>query len=267
MTFEYPTNFYGVLFWINIGAGIPLTLLAICSLCCQPRKDQLPITYVANLLISNLIQICSTILWEINLTGMAGFVISMIISTFGLCYGVLTSLCFRMCVALERYMVIAFPKQNCIRRAGTSVFVCVTIWVLCFIIIFFAMRSKQYFYLPYPALLPFPLFIACLVLTLGALPAATSVPAGEKRRTVGALVLLLVNYTLLILPSIIMIIVMLTDATDFPGVVLPLIQLSAFPDLILVVFMREGPVDKLLARLCCCRMDDVAADDCGKSQV
>ncbi|XP_022621454.1 proteinase-activated receptor 2-like [Seriola dumerili] len=267
MTFEYPTNFYGVLFWINIGAGIPLTLLAICSLCCQPRKDRLPITYVANLLISNLIQICSTILWKIHLTGMAGFLISMIISVFSLCYGVLASLCFKMCVALERYMVIAFPKQKCIRRVGTSVFVCVAIWVLCFIIIFFAMRSKQYFYLPYPALLPLPLFIACLVLTLGALPAATSVPAEEKRRTVGALVLLLVNYTLLILPSIIMIIVMLTDATDFPGVVLPLIQFSAFLDLILVVLMREGPVDRLLARLCCCRMDDVAADDSGESQV
>ncbi|XP_056251609.1 proteinase-activated receptor 2-like [Seriola aureovittata] len=256
-----------VLFWIDVGAGLPFTLLLLCCLFCLPRKDQLPITYVANLLISNLIQICFLCIWIFSFDGNGKIPIIPIISTFGFFCGMTTSLCFRMCVALERYMVIAFPEQNCIRRAGTSVFVCVAIWVLCFIIIFFGLYMVRFFFLPYLTLVPFPLFIACLALTLRALPAATSVPAEEKRRTVGVLVLLLVNYTLLILPSIIIMIVMFPNPFDFPGVVLPLIQLSAFPDLILVVLMREGPVDKLLARLCCCRTDDVAADDCGESQV
>ncbi|XP_022603858.1 proteinase-activated receptor 2-like [Seriola dumerili] len=256
-----------VLFWIDVGAGLPFTLLVLCWLFCLPRKDRLPITYVANLLISNLIQICFLCIWILSFPGNSKIPIIPIISTFGFFCGMTTSLCFKMCVALERYMVIAFPEQNCIRRAGISVFVCIMIWVLCFIIIFFGLYFVRFFFLPYLTLVPFPLFIVCLALTLRALPAATSVPAEEKRRTVGALVLLLVNYTLLILPSIIIMIVMFPNPFEFPGVVLPLIQLSAFPDLILVVLMREGPVDRLLARLCCCRMDDVAADDSGESQV
>ncbi|XP_023258393.1 proteinase-activated receptor 2-like isoform X2 [Seriola lalandi dorsalis] len=258
MTSEYPTNFLAVLFWMNIGAGISLTLLAICSLCCQPRKDQLPITYVANLLISNLFQMCSTILWEIQLPGEAGFWISLMISVLILCYGVLTSFCFRICVALERYMVIAFPEQNCIRRLRTSVLVCAAIWILVFFFFFFAISSSQYLIIPFLILVPFPVFIVCLVLTLRALPAATSVPAEEKQKIVGVLVLLLVNYTLLILPAIIILILMILDHSNISGFVLPLIQLSVYLDLILVVLMREGPVNKLLARLCCCRTDDVA---------
>ncbi|XP_044229229.1 rhodopsin-like [Thunnus albacares] len=111
-------------------------------------------------------------------------------------------------------------------------------------------------------LIPFPLLIFFLGGTLKSLSAAISVSSDEKRRIVGMLVLVLLIYTMLFLPNIIWFLVESPYNYTFKNLSFMLLRSSPLADLILYVFMRKGVIDKLLASLCCCRMD---SDDNSRS--
>ncbi|CAI5654934.1 unnamed protein product [Oreochromis niloticus] len=208
------------------------------------RREQVPITYYTNLLISDLIQFSMMIFVLISIFLNPELVLYHYIS-FGifLC-AVFANLDFKMCIATERYLsvflciafnyilkrpskdkcppvltsmsvlccrclVITRPQWNCIRQTKGSVLLSVLVWILSiitgFLVAFFDMISLPLFI--FFNLLPFFLFILTLVWTLKTLPAATSVPTEEKQRIVGILVLLLVNHCLMFLPLIIFYIV------------------------------------------------------------
>ncbi|XP_038577435.1 mas-related G-protein coupled receptor member B4-like [Micropterus salmoides] len=125
------------------------------------------------------------------------------------------SVYFMVCISLERYLVIAHPLwYRCRRTIKTSVVLCVLVWVLspvCAIVLDFGNYLATYMILTVFLLLPFPLLIFFLVGTLKALSASISVPSDENRRIVGILVLVLLIYTLLFLPTIIWFLKVYTD--------------------------------------------------------
>ena len=153
--------------------------------------------------------------------------------------------------------------------------VCVLVWVLPGVFFFLVVVDSMFLPVPIIVLLFGLVFIICLIGTLKSLPAAASVSPEEKRRTVGTLVLLLLNYTLMILPLTVWCIYMITldqfyfNSTFYGFQISYLLFHLSYPvDMILVVFMRKGPVDKLLTCLCCCcRMENTAADDRSRSSV
>ncbi|XP_027131696.1 mas-related G-protein coupled receptor member X1 isoform X2 [Larimichthys crocea] len=255
-TYDYYENVefvLRVLTYIIVGVGLPLTLVAIYALFSQVRNGQVAPIYVINLLISDLIQFCCFI---IELTSPEGW--KMQIAYFILDFAVSASVGFMVCVALERYLVVAWPLWYRFRRTiKTSVVVCVLVWViptvslltLYFLVDFKVLLSICAIYL----LLPFPLLIFFLGGTLKALSACT-VPSDEKRRIVGVLVLVLLIYTLLFMPRIISFLA-ISDNHYINNLSLMLLRLSPLADLFLYVFMRKGIIDKLLASVCCCRMD------------
>ncbi|XP_056252034.1 mas-related G-protein coupled receptor member X2-like [Seriola aureovittata] len=166
-----------------------------------------------------------------------------------------------LCVALERYLVIAWPLWYRFRRTiKISVVVCVVVWTLP-LVTFFSMvflADSDDMLIPFAVflLLPFPLFIFFLRGTVKALSAAISVPADEKRRIVVVLILVLLNYTLLFLPTIIWFLVEeVKNNGTVTRVCYMFVKLSPLADVFLYVFSRKGAVDKLLASLCRCRMD------------
>ncbi|KAG8000308.1 G-protein coupled receptor 4 [Nibea albiflora] len=244
-----------VVTYIIVGVGLALILVAIYALYCQVRNGQVAPIYVINLLITDIIQLCCLTVevaapkdWNIEIT-----VIIYI-------YSLLTSVGFMVCVALERYLVVAWPLWYRFRRTiKTSVVVCVVVWVVplvCLLIFESWVDGKviDTLFAVY-LLLPFPLFIFFLGGTLKALSAST-VPSDEKRRIVGVLVLVLLIYTLLFMPSVIW--YLSDDAKNkdtFCLVSYIFLSLSPLADLFLYVFMRKGVIDKLLASVCCCRMD------------
>uniref|UniRef100_A0A3P9DQK7 G-protein coupled receptors family 1 profile domain-containing protein n=1 Tax=Maylandia zebra TaxID=106582 RepID=A0A3P9DQK7_9CICH len=164
--------------------------------------------------------------------------------------GVMASLYFKMCIALERYFFIACPLLDFIRKTKTSVLssvlLCVLVWAFCIVSFPLAIVLHQFIHLLIYAALPGPLFIFCLARTFRALPAATSVPTQEKRRSLGILILLFFKYFVLILIPI----------SIFHNERIPFeinwifFLLCPFVDLVLCLFMRQGRIDRLLACLC-----------------
>ncbi|XP_053189557.1 ovarian cancer G-protein coupled receptor 1-like [Scomber japonicus] len=237
-----------VVFWIVIVICLPLIILAIYYLYSLIRDDHVAPIYVINLLISDLIQLCcmAILLGEPK---RLLFFISMLIYLIGL----MASVGFMVCISLERYLLIAWPLWYRFRRTmKVSVVVCVVVWVLASVIIcsvvFIGDSLKP---IAVILLLPFPVLIFSVVGIFKGLSAAISVSSEEKRRIVGATILVLINYTLLFLPFIISGIT-LGITMNYLFV---LIYFNPLGDLVLYIFMRKGAIDKILASVCCCRME------------
>ncbi|XP_039640218.1 G-protein coupled receptor 4-like [Perca fluviatilis] len=242
---------------IIICIGLPLTLVAIYALYSLVRKDHVAPIYVINLLISDLIQFCCMIGWlaKPENWNKTSIVYSIYYSSL------MASVGFMVCIALERYLVIACPLWYRFRRSiKISVVVCVLVWTLplvyCFISFFLNTPNLSVIIYCIFFFLPLPLLIFFLVGTLKVLSASISVHADEKRRIVAMLVLVLLIYTLLFLPTTIFCLKE-GDRCDTTINSLPYfsIRLSPLADLVLYIFMRKGAIDKLLASVCCCRMD------------
>ncbi|XP_073337591.1 chemokine XC receptor 1-like [Pagrus major] len=235
---------------IIISVGLPLTLVAIYALHSMVRSDHVAPIYVINLLVSDLIQFCCMI---IRITTKMWPHIRTLFHALSL----FASVGFMVCIALERYLVIACPLWYRFRRTiKISVVVSVAVWVLSLAFalpLIFGVKFKVLkitfgiFFL-----LPLPLLIFFLGGTIKAL-FASRVPSDEKRRIVGILVLVLLIYTLLFLPSIVQYLAKAGTFVDYLSFVLR--RVSPLVDLLLYVFMRKGIIDKLLAAVCCCRMN------------
>ncbi|XP_018516328.1 G-protein coupled receptor 4 [Lates calcarifer] len=249
---------------IIIGIGLPLTLVAIYGVYSLVRNDHVAPIYIINLLISDLIQFCCMIALVTELEDWKIREIFIFLYYFGL----LASVGFMVCVALERYLVIAWPLWYRFRRnIKVSIVVCVVVWALPL-----AFLLPLYFEVDFDILIiaavylltPLPLFIFSLVGTLKAL-SASRVSSDEKRRIVAVLVVVLLTYMLLFLPTTIWCLDKKVRYNDtLIDLSFTLIQFSPLADLFLYVFIRKGAVDKILASLCCCRME---SNDISRSTV
>ncbi|KAM9345103.1 uncharacterized protein ABDE67_013999 [Symphorus nematophorus] len=231
----------------------------------EVRKDHVAPIYVLNLLISDFIQLCCMIVWVATTDNKKITKLAYVIYI----YSLMVSAGFMVCIALERYLVIAHPLwYRCRRTIKSSVVVCVLVWALplvyVLISIFFDDFETNCIVISVFFLIPFPLFIFFLGGTLKALSASRT-PSDEKRRIVGVLVLVLLIYTLLFLPAI-SFFVSMGNLYDSTLTVLfdIFVEFSPLADLTLYVFMRKGIIDKLLSSVCCCRMD---SDDTNSSSV
>ncbi|XP_030296648.1 C-C chemokine receptor type 2-like [Sparus aurata] len=236
-----------VLTYIIVSIGLPLILVVIYALYLLVRDGHVTPIYVINLLITDLIQLCSMIAWLTRDKNQTAY--NYCFKTYKHCMGV--SVGFMVCVAMERYLVIAHPLWYRFRRTiKSSVAICVVVWVLPISFFWYPIC------VPYFLLLPFPFLIFFLVGTVKALSASISVPSDEKRRIVGILVLVLLIYTLLFLPLIILVLIVGDKHDDIIASPASLpVQLCPLADLLLYVFMKKGIIEKLLASVCCYKMD------------
>ncbi|XP_074550181.1 G-protein coupled receptor 4-like [Halichoeres trimaculatus] len=241
---------------VIISIGFPLTLLTIYALYSLIRKDHVAPIYIINLLITDLLQLCCMIVFESTPTDTVFFLIVYFIYKCLL----VTSVGFMVCVSLERYLVIAHPLWYRFRRTiKISVVVCVVVWVVPPVFFFGVLSlvsgSVRRMIISFFFIIPFPLFIFFLVGTLRALSASVSVSPEEKRRIVGILVLVLLIYTLLFLPSIILLLLQEARSGVFYNLVVILVRVSPLADLALYVFIRKYIVSKFVAAVCCCKME------------
>ncbi|XP_028992114.3 proto-oncogene Mas-like [Betta splendens] len=239
--------------WLIITIGLVLTPVAIFAVSSLVKKDNVAPIFVINLLVSDVIQLCGMIMKE---TGQETvFITADCMYTFGLS----ASVGFMLCIALERYLVIVWPLWYRTRRpVKMSLLLCAAVWTLALVhaficyCILYVWGSLYFTISAVLLLLPFPALVFFLVGTLRALSASISVRAEEKRRIVGLLVLVLLIYTLLFLPSIILFLVQLYD---YKLIVVAIIfnRLNPIADLFMYVFLRKGAVNQVWFCLCCCR--------------
>ncbi|XP_036980481.1 G-protein coupled receptor 4-like [Acanthopagrus latus] len=236
---------------IIIAIGLLLTLMSICAVYSLVRKDHVVSIYVVNLLISDLIQYCCLIL-AVTGSDFVLFGIALLIYIISL----MVSVGFMVCIALERYLLIACPLWYCFRES--SVVVSVVVWILSSVSFLTLCVLQDVFITQIIIgtflLLPLPLLIFFLGGTIRAL-SASHVPADEKRRIIAILVLVLLIYTLRLLSSFIFCMAKMNSPRHFPYLAFVFVMLSPLADLLLYVFMRKGTIDKFLASVCCCRMD------------
>ncbi|XP_074519885.1 G-protein coupled receptor 4-like [Halichoeres trimaculatus] len=236
---------------ITISIGLPITLMTIFALYSLIRKDHVAPIYVINLLITDLFQFCCMIVFESAVFGIVDYIYHCLL---------LTSVGFMVCVSLERYLVIAHPLWYRFRRTiKISVAVCVVVWVIppvfFFVVLPLVGPSVAQIIFSIFFIIPFPLFVFFLVGTLRALSASISVSSEEKRRIVGILVLVLLIYTLLFLPTIIFFLVKEAELYNLHFLSFMLFKLSPLADPFLYIFIRKDIVGKFLAASCWCKME------------
>ncbi|KAM9345112.1 mas-related G-protein coupled receptor member A4-like [Symphorus nematophorus] len=261
--YKYDVFIKTVVTYILLVVCLPLILLAIYALSTLVRKDHVAPIYVINLLITDLIQLCCMIVWVAPIEDWNIYQTVHFIYDFSL----MVSVGFMVSISLERYLIIAHPLwYRCRRTIKSSVVVCIIVWALPLVILltlYFLDNFKvSEIVFSVFLLLPLPLFMFFLGGTLKAL-SASRVPSDEKRRIVGVLVLVLLIYILLFLPSVIWL--MAKAERNFTFKILSYIFLKSTPlaDLTLYIFMRKGIIDKLLSSVCCCRMDRMDRMDSG----
>ncbi|XP_040926828.2 mas-related G-protein coupled receptor member B5-like [Betta splendens] len=246
-------KFYRIL-WVSTLSiaivGLVLTPVAICAVSSLVKKDNVAPIFVINLLVSDIIQLCAMILW------LTEDVID--IGEIARVFGLVASVGFMVCIALERYLLIVWPLWYRTRRTvKMCLLLCAVVWTLplfYFIFgIFIILYSNMFFNITgVLLLLPLPLLVFFLVGTFRALSASISVHAEEKRRIVGLLVLVLLIYTLLFLPRIISYLLHYRDYR-LHVVAAILLELNPVADLFLYIFLRKGAVNQVWFCLCCCR--------------
>ncbi|NP_001290682.1 ovarian cancer G-protein coupled receptor 1-like [Esox lucius] len=225
--------------------GFPLILLAIYAMYFLIRADHMAPIYVINLLIADFIQISVRLIVLFDLWGIVGNLIEF--------FGISASISFMVCIALERYIVIAFPLWYRFRRnIKYSLIVSSIVWVFPFIqiVLFWAFSSVSFILFAVMLLIPFLLLVFFLVSTLKALSVSISVPAVEQKRIIGTLGLVLGNYTLLFLPLTIQYLISGISGTENVYIGTILEGFSPLVDPLLYVFMRKGAKDTLLAFPC-----------------
>ncbi|XP_027863795.1 uncharacterized protein LOC114138608 [Xiphophorus couchianus] len=253
MGFEVYLN---VMIWMDVRVCFPFTLLAI-GLCRMVHFDNLPPIYYTNLLTANAVQLITLIATVETKDGRFPNAACLII------YGgvAMVSLYLRMIIALERcFFIIQLPF---IRQTKYSLIICVSVWVFCMglfpLLVIFRYFSVIFVF----ALIPSIIFLLCPLGAFISLPRAASGSPEGKRRIIATFVLLLINYSVTIVPPVSFLTFSsyyyyMYEETQF---FVTLFLLSPFMDLLLFVFLREGPVDQLLACFCCCKMETPAVKD------
>ncbi|XP_036403251.1 G-protein coupled receptor 4-like [Megalops cyprinoides] len=262
----WPVNSGVIVFgWITLCIEFPVICWAIFALYHLVKNDRVAPVYVINLLISDIIQLIGRLGFLIDFKKQPMCEIFAAVSAFG----ILASVVFMVCIALERYLVIVHPLWYRYRRTVRhSVLMSLIAWVSPFILYLLAAISIHYSghkdkaYLPLLIffILPFPLLVFFLVATWRALSRSTSVPVTERKRILWILFLVLGNYALLFFPVIIYdLIVLIHEGHEFNvnlliKIGITLLFMSPLMDPLLYIFMRKDANDTLKVLPCCQRL-------------
>ncbi|KAL4593165.1 G-protein coupled receptor 4-like [Arapaima gigas] len=230
--------------------GLPVICLAIYVLYRQARENRGANVYVINLLITDLLQFAGRLGFSFYSEGQLFFYLTFL-------YGIVLSVGFMLCIAIERYLTIACPHWYSVHcTVKRSVLTSLVVWVVSIpimgpILLTFTSTTGWYV-LQVLLLLPFPLLVFLFVGTWRGLSKVLSLPSREKRRILAMLALVIGNYTFLFLPFILVSLVKEDYQFIFHLLGLILMCFSPLLDSVLYIFMRKD-TRHILEDFPCCR--------------
>ncbi|XP_039526178.1 mas-related G-protein coupled receptor member A5-like [Pimephales promelas] len=248
-----------IIFRTIAGIEIVVMILTLCALCALLKSQRSTPVFVIHLILSDLIQIICILTWTVTGSGDADNAYY---------YSLIAGLYFMACVALERYLLVSHPIWY---RSHHSLKVCCVISVIVWFVplIFVNFNSKYYLFTPLSRaiayLIPYPIIILCFIGTCRGLSRAISLTSVKRKKILGSLFLVLLTYTFLILPNIIMIIIyeFFNDyyhsfydlLVIFWSLSECLLFLNPLADCVLYMFIRPDVGGLMKSVHCCCRTD------------
>ncbi|KAK9979000.1 hypothetical protein ABG768_012449 [Culter alburnus] len=190
--------------WIISVIEIPVMILTLVALCALIKSQRSAPVFVIHLILSDLIQIICMLMMTIKRTPALQELfneIKLYIMVSAYFYSLIAGLYFMACVAFERYLLVSHPiwyKSH--HSLKVSCVISVIIW---FVPLIFADIYSDYLfnYLPRSigCFIPYPIIILCFVGTRRGLSHAISLTSLKRQ-----LILVLLTYTFLILPYLIL---------------------------------------------------------------
>lgn len=239
--------------WIILAVGLPTTLLAIYGLYFFIKADNIAPVYVINLLISDVVQICAN---PFSFRREKTFAEAMYTLYY---FGLIASVWFMVCIAAERFVMIAYPVfYRYTRTMKTALLVSFSVWMMAaFAVVIFTVFDETADYRAEVFLPSFPLLIGFFLGTWKVLLKSRSVSSQRQQQIMGTLALMLFIYVLLFLPFVVSSLLYYlwklknqTSVFYFHLVSEALVSLNPMLDPVLYVFMRRDAENIVLALPC-----------------
>ncbi|XP_051736262.1 ovarian cancer G-protein coupled receptor 1-like [Ctenopharyngodon idella] len=255
--------------WIISVIEIPIMILSLFTLCALIKSRRASSVFVGQLILSDLIQIiCMLMITIIELPDDLEEVLDLIEQwRDAYYYSLIVGLYFMACVAFERYLLVSHPiwykSHNSLK---VSCVISVIIW---FVPLIFAdidsdSLSFERVKRSIGCFIPYPIIILCFVGTRRGLSHAISLTSLKRKLILGSLFLVLLTYTFLILPFVILSFIRETFPIKHSslGLLVKVIRyvkfllfLNPLADCLLYLFMRPDAGDLINFDHCCCRID------------
>ncbi|XP_048051491.1 mas-related G-protein coupled receptor member X1-like [Megalobrama amblycephala] len=238
---------------------IPVMILTLVALCAVIKSQRSAPVFVIHLILSDFIQIICKLMITSEWIREVDAIFPILPDAFD--YSLIAGLYFMACVAFERYLLVSHPiwyKSH--HSLKVSCVVSVIVWFVPLIFTF----SKYFDSLSVPigCLIPYPIIILCFVGTRRGLSHAISLTSLKRKLILGRLFLVLLTYTFLIFPIVIMWFFsqifpqfMFSSFSDVLYFFSHLMFLNPIADCLLYLFMRPDAGDLMKSVCCCCRTD------------
>ncbi|XDV26415.1 hypothetical protein PO909_030143, partial [Leuciscus waleckii] len=170
---------------------IPIMILTLFALCALIKSNRSTPVFVIHLILSDLIQIICRLTHTITESEDAKITYM---------YSLIVGLYFMACVAFERYLLVSHPIWY---RSHHSLKVCSVVSVIIWFVPLIIAVILSPLFLLIACLILYLIIILCFVGTCRGLSSAISLTSLKRKKILGSLFLVLLTYTFLILPFII----------------------------------------------------------------
>uniref|UniRef100_A0A8C1GTU2 G-protein coupled receptors family 1 profile domain-containing protein n=1 Tax=Cyprinus carpio TaxID=7962 RepID=A0A8C1GTU2_CYPCA len=242
-----------VVIWIIFSVEFLVMSLAFYGLCCLIRPNHTVPVFVINLFITDFIQICFRP--ALNFCTFS-VIIAFIYYIYSWC--IIVNVGFMVCISVERYIMIKYPVWYRLHNTSKNLaLICLLVWAIpsgiIVIDVIVALKGKvghAFILSVFVLLMPYPLVLFSFVGSWKALSNSVSITPNEQKRILRILALVLFNYTVLFLPSIIQnIIIMFSFELGI------LVYLNPLADSLLYVFLRRD-ANSMFRCLCCEKLQE-----------
>uniref|UniRef100_A0A672MTT1 G-protein coupled receptors family 1 profile domain-containing protein n=1 Tax=Sinocyclocheilus grahami TaxID=75366 RepID=A0A672MTT1_SINGR len=258
-----------VVIWIIFSIEFVVMCLALYGLCCLLRSNHAVPLFVINLFVCDIIQICVKPVMNFCTLNEQKNAIFFVFQVYIL--SIMVNVGFMVCISVERYIMIKYPvwyrlHHSCRNLVLISLLVWATLcgYMVIDIIIAVKVDVELAFLLNVIMFfVPYPLVVFCFVGSWKALSHSVAVTPDERKRILMILALVLFNYTVLFLPSIVQNIIFAVSFKhgissyydSLHSVSGIMMYLNPLADSLLYVFIRKD-AHSMLTFLCCKKLHE-----------